>query len=284
MNTNKTLFETTQANTRVVGTKSYAMIARELLSVDEEYQRVESRSEDKIKKLALAWNPNQMDALKVVAHPEECLYSVVDGYGRLRASEIKNIHYLECEIIPAPTDIEERRRFEANIFLKQTEAVEPLKPAQMHKARLILNDPVAQDLDRLLKKYGVEYTAKRGRREEHYLGSYNRAYNTIKVYGKECLEFVFKTIEKAGYNVEPDGYCSYILDSLKKIHVAYPIVSFDVLGNYIRRMRPTTMKAKALATYSDRSNGIAVTLFLQDYITKVYGVEERIDIKGKIIA
>lgn len=284
MNTNKTLFETTQANTRVVGTKSYAMIARELLSVDEEYQRVESRSEDKIKKLALTWNPNQMDALKVVAHPEECLYSVVDGYGRLRASEIKNIHYLECEIIPAPTDIEERRRFEANIFLKQTEAVEPLKPAQMHKARLILNDPAAQDLNNLFKEYNVEYTTKKGNREEHYLGSYSRAYDTVRVYGKECLEFIFKVIEKAGYSVEPNGYSTYVLDSLKKIHVAYSDVSFDVLGNYLRRMKPATLKAKALAAYSDRSNSIAVTLFLQDYITEVYSMRKRINKKGKIIA
>lgn len=278
---NKEMYNLVMEGVRNVGEKRYVVIPVKLLSADPMYQRIETRNKDKIAKLAREWNPDQMDALKVVAHPESFTYSIVDGYGRWMAATMRGEEYIVCELLVGPTNIEERQKFEANIFLKQTEAVETLKPAQMHNARLLVGDNVAKDLDDLMTEYGVRYTNTKGMREEHYLGSYTRAYQIVKQYTKSRLKYIFEVIQKAGFDLEPNGYSSYVLDSLKKIYTAYPTINPEFVAKLIRPMTPLTLKAKALGKYPEKNTSIAVTLYLQDKITEAYGVQKKFTSYGK---
>lgn len=277
----KGIFTTVMANLRTVGGKAYACVPREILTVDPEYQRVEMRNEKKIKKLISTWDPVQMDALKVVPHKETGEFSVVDGLGRLTVAGILGLDSLECEIIQtAPDDPKERRKFEAKIFLGQTPAREPINAAQMHNARMLLGDPVAMTIDKLLKKYNIKFFNHKGSRLEGCLGSYAVTYELTKTIGESGLEYILSTLCNAGYNLIPNGLNSDLFRSLSKIYLAY---NLDI-SQYVRSMEPQILKAKAIAKYPAHSSRyVAITLFLQDHIIENFPVNKRIDKKGKVL-
>ena len=276
----KEIFSAVMGNLRTVGTKSYACVPTNLLTVDPEYQRIEGRNEKKIKKLVTLWDPLQMDALKVVPHKETGDFSVVDGLGRLTAAGILGLNSLECEIINGPDDSKERRKFEARIFLGQTPARDPINAAQMHNARMLLGDPTALTIDKLLKEYNIKFAKTKGSRIEGYLGSYATTYKITEKIQEEGLEYILNTLCEAGYNLIHDGLSSSLFRALAKIYLAYNI---DI-SDYIRNMSPGILKAKARAKYSEQpSSHIALTLFLQDYIVQKYPVRKRINKKGKIL-
>lgn len=77
------VYNTVMSNLLISGTKACAVIPRELMSVDPAYQRLETRNHRKIKAMHDNFDHMIMDALLVVPHPEECTFSIVDGYGRL---------------------------------------------------------------------------------------------------------------------------------------------------------------------------------------------------------
>lgn len=277
------VYETVISNCKKVGGKNYACVPIEALIVDHSFQRIDSMDKGKVNKLVEHWDPIQMDALKVVPHPEEACFSVVDGCHRLGAARINGLANLECEIIPgAPTDPEERRKFEAKIFLEQFTNVERLKPAQMHKARLLIGDKVAIIVEKLLKEYDVKIIWTKGRRKERYLGSYTGAYRVAKVYGEEGLRFIFEVCKNAGYDFEQDGYNACVLRCLNKIYVAYGKQAI-VVCDFMRQLNPYNFKAKAIAKYPQRSPEIAMALILQDYLIDVHSMTRRIDEEGKVM-
>lgn len=285
MKGNKDVFTTVMDNLRKVGNKSYFCIKVSSLSVDKLYQRIETRSKEKINRMANNWCPAKMDALKVVPHPETFTFSVVDGYGRLMAASILGIDSLECEVLlDAPEDIIERRKYEANIFLDQTKYVETLRPVQMHNARLVVKDDTAVILENIADEYNVKVVAVgHGRRAPGVLGSYAVAYEITKAIGEAGLRFIFEVCKVAGYNFELNGYNSYVFRSLRRIYQAYHCEP-KIIGEYMRTMKPTILKAKAVASYPERCADIALTLYLQDYYVGITGVHPVINEKGKIVA
>ena len=147
------LFTTIMNNLLVSGSKHLAVIPRELLSVDPAYQRLEEGRSKKIAKLHKEFDHTLMDPLLVVPHPEEGTFSIVDGNGRCCASE-GILDALECVVITtAPTDPEERRKYEASIFVRQSNCTERVTKLQQHKAGLILGNPTCIAIENVKKKY-----------------------------------------------------------------------------------------------------------------------------------
>lgn len=281
---NQQVFGMIMGTLQRTGNHCMAYIPEDMLDTDEDFQRVETRDSNKIRKLAASWDPNQMDPLTVVPHPETGTFSVVDGFGRLSAARIIGLTHLECHVITnAPENPEERKQFEASIYLHQIDNVEKLKPTQMHKARILTGDKNAILLDSVLKEYKCSIISKSGKREAGCLGSYTRAYNIAKRQGKNGLYFVFNVCKIAGYDLEPNGYSADIFRALSKIYGAYGDVC-TTIGAHMRLMKPSILKAKAVAAYPERNPEIAMTLLLQDYLVEALHVHKRIDHTGKIVA
>lgn len=95
----KKLFNLTMKNIQTIGKKHYAEIPTELLFADESFQRTDTCSKEKIRRLANKFDINKMDTLRVVPHAETCNFSIIDGYHRFKAAEMLGIDSVPCEVI-----------------------------------------------------------------------------------------------------------------------------------------------------------------------------------------
>lgn len=282
VNLEEELYISVMNNVSICGTKKNAYINTILLTIDPEYQRIETRNKNKVSRLVREWDDNQMDPLRVVPHPEEYKFSVVDGLGRLTAAKQKGITSLNCVIIDGPADPEERRIFEARLFLHQNDCLETVKPVQMHKARVLDNDQIAIAVEDLCKQNRVEIVEVSGQRHARVLGSYSATYGIAKEKGVDVLKDTFRVLDKAGYMEEGNGLSSRIMVPVANIIQAYPDV-IDLIGGFMRKTSPNLLIAKGAATYPERGWRASLTLYLQDYIVEETGYTVKFDSKGKRI-
>ena len=87
---NKELYDIITPNVQKIGNKYFANVPVQLIFVDPEYQRVETRSKEKVTTLAQHWCDAKMDPIRLVAHPDENRFACVDGLGRLTAKMLLN--------------------------------------------------------------------------------------------------------------------------------------------------------------------------------------------------
>lgn len=202
----KILFESTLNNMRECGKKGNGKftcsIPIGLLKVDPAYQRINTRTMSRLRKLANHWNEDKLTPIIVVPHMEEYCFYIIDGYGRLIVSTtMLPIAYKALDAIvltKVPKNPIARQKFEAELFIGQGSEVERITPIQMHNARLLIGDVAAKDLQDILEKYSVSYVSTPGQRDKAVLGSYGTAYEISKRNGRKCLEFIFSIIENAG--------------------------------------------------------------------------------------
>ena len=276
------LFTTIMNNLLVSGTKHLAVIPRELLSVDPAYQRLEEGRSKKIAKLHKEFDHTLMDPLLVVPHPEEGTFSIVDGNGRCCASE-GILDALECVVITtAPTDPEERRKYEASIFVRQSNCTERITKLQQHKAGLILKDPVCVAIQRVLDEYDLGISSYKGNQKAGMVGSYDLAYNISKSSGYIGLESIVSVCHKAGYTMEINGLSKYVLRALYTIYMYYGSVGLFKLVPIMRETEPSTLRAKGLAAYPERP-GMSLPLYMQDYLVSL-GEPKQFNERGKKIS
>lgn len=284
---NKIAYEAIMNNAQKTKTgRRNAVIPVELLKVDPLYQRVEGRNERKLNKLKGEWDYNLMDALLVVPHPETGDFYVVDGLGRLTVAKEIGLTELDCVIVPGPKNIKERRKFEAGYFLRQADCTDYIKPVLKHNALVLRGDETACVIEKICKAYKVKIVPKRGKRTAGTLGSYASAYRMLeKDTDRESnLRWVFDAIKFAGYDKDLNGYSAALTEALYSIHKAYGAVTSKAIGEYIRPMSHTTLKARAIAKYPERtgnSGKLAIVLFLQDYIVETYNQRAVFDASGK---
>ena len=276
------VYNTVMSNLLISGTKACAVIPRELMSVDPAYQRLETRNHRKIKAMHDNFDHMIMDALLVVPHPEESTFSIVDGYGRFIASE-GILDKLECVVITsAPSDPDERRRFEASIFTRQSLYTEKVTPLQMHKANLILGEPNAVALQEVVDEYNLSIAEDKGVRKPGTIGSYTSAYRIIKAKGKIAYESIISTCCKAGYNLSGDGLCDKIIRNLYKIYCFYGDIGLVKVLPIMRGTEPSTLKAQGIAAYPERVE-LSLALYLHDYLVSL-GEPKQFNEKGKKIS
>lgn len=276
------LFTTIMNNLLVSGSKHLAVIPRELLSIDPAYQRLEEGRSKKIAKLHKEFDHTLMDPLLVVPHPEEGTFSIVDGNGRCCASE-GILDALECVVITtAPTDPEERRKYEASIFVRQSNCTERVTKLQQHKAGLILKDPVCVAIQRVLDEYDLGISSYKGNQKAGMVGSYDLAYNISKSSGYIGLESIVSVCHKAGYTMEINGLSKYVLRALYTIYMYYGSVGLFKLVPIMRETEPSTLRAKGLAAYPERP-GMSLPLYMQDYLVSL-GEPKQFNERGKKIS
>lgn len=280
---NEKLFKNTIKNVRIVGKKKFACIDLSLIFVHLDYQRLFTRDMRRILRLIEKWNDNQMDALKVVEWPEINAFSLVDGLGRLYALTLMGAEDVECEIISAPEDQEERLKFEINIFLNQT--AEKVTSCQMHKGKLYLGEAIPTAIDNVTKRHNVILEESRGQSTGNVVRCYHRLEEIVKRSGEEGLDWVFDVIKIAGYNLENNGYRKETLRSLGKIYDGYNgNIDKYLIGNYMKQRSYKDLLGDAREKYPRRSDYIAITLLLQDYISDTTKFSTVFDSNGKKIA
>ena len=178
----------------------------------------------------------------------------------------------------APEDPVERLKFEAEYFIGQDSEIEPVSSLEKHPARVIIGDPTATTLDKLLKRYDIKFTQSPGNRKESVLGSYPTTYEIAKR-GEKCLDFIFSVIKNAGWNHEKNGYGTFVMIPLERMWVEHSedrerIDNF--LSDYLRQINPSIFNTEAKVTYPKRDNRAACTLHLEDILCESLGIERKV--------
>lgn len=268
-----TLYRAVAANAQRIGDKYFASIPTELFCIDESYQRTDTRDMRKIAALAKKWDNNKMTPLTVTAHKEENKFCIVDGYGRYKGNSLRDESVrkteLECSIIfDVPEDIEERRKFEAKLFVAQKEEEESLKPYQKHKASILLGDATAIAIQEACDEFGLTWTCKTGQRGAKTLGSYSDVYEIAKRNGKEALLFIFETVHKLHWDEAKNGYSRCVMYGMRKAYECSKTNSEaqDKVVKALRGCTPESLKAFAMTKYPMRSHQTAVVMYIEDLL------------------
>lgn len=258
----------------------------EIMEIDSRYQ-TEERTERDLHYLTNNWNENKLLPLIGVPHWETGKVFLVDGFGRYIASQIVDKEkYKDLQtllILNAPTDEQERLVFEAEIYAFQNKEVAKVTAIQKHGAMILLDNPATKTLEKMRKKYGFEYSAQKGNREASVLGSYTEALSLCKIDDGACAEFVFDICLGAGFDRKQNGYSSYIMRALKDIYKLYSNNRKEtkkLLTKKLRGIEPITLKSRAVANYPMLEMRTAVSLYLEDMIVDILGLEQTREIVG----
>lgn len=250
---------------------------------DERYQGL--RRHKNVSKLIRNWDVRKLEPITLVPHPEECRFAIVNGKGRSMAAKEKKIDMLPAIILmDAPEDLDERLKFEAELFISQDNEVENVKHLEKHPARVIIGDEAAISIEKLTKKYNIRVVNKQGSRNGGVLGSYYETYNIASKQGEKCLDFMFSIIQNAGWDKQPNGYCIYVMRAFKGCWEAYPDYRKQIhrcLSKELRKIDPSLFIARAKSTYSNRDNCIACLLYMEDIICRGLDISRKIYIMGK---
>lgn len=285
----KDIMNDLKATTRLVALKD---IPIELLAIDESYQTPERTNRgNAITKLAKNWDENKLEPIAVVPHVDECKFYVVNGYGRWQASQMQtpNYEYLYATVLLGATNmnVDERRRFESELFAYQDREVSTLKPIQIHGALMNLGNEAVIILEELRKKYKFSYLNEKGNRAGGVLGSYSETLNIAKVKGKDCLEYIFGVCQKSAFHKKSNGYASYVVRTLKDAWSAYPEDREDTkkyLSEYLRGIDPAMLKATAIVKYPMLESRMACSLLIEDLIVENLSLQHSRTIqKGKVV-
>lgn len=287
------LYKSTVKNMSRMGSegngKYTCSIPIELLAVDPAYQRIETRSDQKVKRLAMRWDERKLMPIIVVPHDEAACFAVVDGQGRLIASQMQRHPYENLDAIvltKVPENFALRQRFEAEIFVGQDTEIEILKPLQKHKALCLLGDEAALIVEKMKEKYGFRLISVRGQRDKAVLGSYSEAYNIAKIHGEKCLDFIFGILRDASWNCKSNGYSTYIMRALKYIWETYPThrkAMRRYASDFFRRLEPSTFTAKAQAAYTMREKRAACMMYTEDIICKGLRIQKEETEVNKVV-
>lgn len=276
----KILFESTMENMKPCGRhgtgKFVCSIPVDLLRVDEAYQRISTRKEIALRRLARNWSDDKLMPIIVVPHEEEYSFYIIDGYGRYIVSTtmLPNLKYKALDAIvltKVPKNYSERQKYEAQLFIGQGNEVETVTPVQMHNARLLAGDEAAIILQSMCDKHNISYVSNSGQRNGAVLGSYAVAYDIARINGRSCLDFIFSVIENAGWHTETNGYSRNVMKALKDIWTAHQSTSernqaFTYLGEELRKTDPHGLIAKARAKYPERDPKQSTGLYIEDLL------------------
>lgn len=234
-----------------------------------------------------------------VPHDEEGKIYLTDGYGRWKATKIiderrvksgeqKKYEELECMVIlNAPTEPNTRRRFEAEHYAFQNKNVSRITPLQKHGAYECMKYPAALIINEMKEKYDFKFVNERGSRSSGVLGSYSELLEICRTQGKECADYIFNVCRKAGFNLKPNGYSTYVMRSLRDIWKFYPEhreLTADYLSKWLREREPAHLKAKAVTKYAMLDFKTACSLYLEDLLVDNVDLHHVRTVEGKSVS
>lgn len=284
-NSQEALFQTVMDNIRpfAVGKSRYQIgiyaVPLSLCFIDERYQGL--REHRYLSRLESRWDERKLGPITLVPHLEESRFAVVDGQGRIRVAEKLGYECLQAIILlDAPTDPVERLKFEAEIFVGQDDETEKVRALEKHPARVILEDEAATILEKMFKKYDIKYADTKGARAISVLGSYPTTYAMAKSHGYYCLDWIFSIIKNAGWDKEPNGYATFVTETLKYVWTTFQTrADRDIIKNYLsdkfRDIDPTLFSSQARARYPMRRDTRACCkLYVEDMIYEGLGLKK----------
>ena len=246
--------------------------------VDKRYQGL--RSHKRISQLESKFDKRKLTPITVVPHYDEHIFAIVDGQGRSIVAPKKGMDRLFATILmDAPDDLEARLKFEAEYFIGQDSEVENVKPLEKHLARVIIGDPAAVTIDKLIKEYKISFTNTQGKRGESILGSYTDTYSIAKNRGEKCLDFIFSIIKNAGWNHETNGYATFVMRALRDTWVEHPNdreAIHTYLSDALRQSSPSLFSTDARAKYPKRDHRMACTLMIEDMVCDNLNLDRKI--------
>lgn len=290
----KKMYDLIMSNTIPVGNKRYADIPPceddGILFVDDRIQRDKNtmKAKNKIKNLAENWDINKMDALKVVPHPEENRFSVVDGCHRLSAAILKGEKSVVCEIITGLSeDPKERLIQEATLFATQNDEVDTLSPIERHKANVLRGIKENVIVDGLAKKHNIELkkNPSHGRVQNGQLAGFTMALNIAKVNGDKFLDDVLTILCASRWNVAKGGLSAnalYAVSSILRLHPEYKREISSLLVKKFTPIEPDQLFAEAHAKYTTRKEKERILLYVEDIVCENLGIT-RVYNGGKLV-
>ena len=272
----KEVYDLVMTSLRKVGNKFFATIPLTLLFADKRFQRNSKSAHFKIKRLVDRWNPDKMDALKVVPHGETCNFSVVDGFHRLTALKMMGITTVECEVILSFSENpDERLVQEAMLFATQYDEVDHLHPVDKHNANLVIGVKENVIVDSLCKKYHIPLkTSLQGRTKLAHLAGFTAALSIARV-NEKILDDVFYILCEARWNLAAKGLSSLTLKTLSGILSLHPEHRTDIINTlieYFTPIDPAQYYANAYVKYPERREQERLVLFLEDYLVDTLGI------------
>lgn len=256
-----------------------ARIPLSLLFIDKRYQR--EHKESGVKKLYKNWDVRKLAPILVVPHPEDYLFSVIDGNNRTKVMEMLDIPSATSTIMmQAPMEDQERLKFECEIFADQDSESEKVKLVEKHNSNVIRGDKAATIIQKFIDEYNVTFVETKGNRDCAILGSYAEVYSIAKIEnGDKILEFIFTIIQNAGWHNEPNGYATYIFRALKSVWVAHSFNRESIhlyLSRELRQYDPELFGASARAKYPKRDYRSACVLYTEDLICDGLNIPRKI--------
>lgn len=244
----------------------------DLLEIDERYQ-IEERTARDLRYLTSNWDENKLLPLAGVPHFEEGKVYLFDGYGRWIASQLIQNPKEDLPvmvILNAPKDKRERLEYEAKMYAFQNKQVAKMTAVQKHGAMLLMHDKATETLEKMKRKYGFEYTNKKGNRDASVLGSYTVTLSICKQ-SEELADYIFRICKKAGFNRKSNGYSTYVFKALVDAYKLYPEQKTEtekVLVKYLRKIEPSFLKAESCVRYPLLDYRTACSLYLEDIIVR----------------
>lgn len=244
----------------------------ELLDIDTNYQ-IEARTDRSLNYLVSHWDENKLQPVQGVPHWEEGKIYLFDGYGRWIASQMipspkKDLRVMV--VLNAPSDPEEREKYEAEMYAYQNIDVARMTAPQTHGARLIMHDKATETLEKMKQKYGFEYVMNKGNRSASVLGSYTEALSICRQ-SEDMANYIFDICQRSGFDRKQNGYSTYVMRALKDVYKFYPLTrteNADILVKYLRGISPLYLKSNAVTKYPLLDFKIATSLFLEDILVE----------------
>lgn len=296
----KQAYDTVVANINSKDTDTVAMvkIPVSLLAIDEDYQTV-VRTGRNLDNLVSNWDERKLAPILVSPHSEESKFYVVDGFGRWQASQLvdkistengkeKRYEYLNAIVLlKMPTNVNERKRIEAELFASQEDEKSKLKPIQMHGALRIIGDSTVLLMDSLADKYGFAWS-KQDSVEKNLplVANYSETKNMIKSCGKDCFEYIFSICKLSGFDRQKYGFAIWVMRALRDSYRNF--ADHDKVKNiiveYFRTISPDILKSRAVTKYPTLEYKQAPSMFLEDYICGELGIHTYRTVEnGKIV-
>ena len=200
-------------NTVKIGNKQFAWIDIGLLNIPK-YQRERTNH---VYNIALNWDDNKCDVIRVSYDEKYYMFNVVDGQHRAAAAKMRGIPFIVCEITTGLNESSEARMFvDCNIGRKK------LNPYDEYKANQYISESDDNDLSRLDKRiakvcedYNVAVNKSQGC---GVLKTVPHARKIMKREGEEGLSFIFEVIQDSHWDKFPNGYSYVVMEALRKVY------------------------------------------------------------------
>lgn len=264
------LYNYTKTEAKKIGNKYMANVDISLLTVDPRFQRVDTYTPAKVRKLAAEFDSDKMDILPLSPHDEEGKFSVIDGYHRYMAAKLRGMETLPCDIIMnMPTDPAQRLKREAEIFVSQDKDTERLTPLQKHGANIILEVKANINLQKAIDKYKIKVKnlKTRSTKQVGVLTGFADAL-VIAGYGEKYIDETFRILKEAKWDLTPNGLGARqirAIGKMVKIHECDQKVS-SLLIEYLRPIDYQIFISKGMSTYPTRKPQEGLIMILEDYV------------------